>query len=424
MSNNLALKQDCCSNYNNINENIEIITYFQPIISIKNEHITGFESLCRGVCKHCGRIILPCELFSKITNEKSLFELDILSRKSALSNFDKFLKENNKLLLFINFDVSLIEKKIENPDSLIKLLEIYNINPQNIVIEITESKPCNIIILSKFLESFRNHGFLIALDDVGTGYSNFDRILIIKPDILKIDRSIIKNINKEHNKKAVFTTLSDLSRKIGTFILAEGVETEDELICSMELDAELVQGFYFYKTQEPDKSSLKKVNDKIIYASNKCKNNKSDKIKDFIEKNQLYSKSLCFLSELLSTKTFNNMDEIELFLNSYTQNYDFIESLYIIDCTGTQITDTILNNNVCLRRKIFYNPRQKGDSHSHKEYFYYLKNDIYTKFLSASFISLTTGNLCKTFSLRFKNKEKDKFYIICMDIKEDALNSC
>jgi len=417
MFDNTSANHLCCSEYNAIGDNIDITTYFQPIIALKNKTIIGYESLCRGICKECGRIIYPYELFTKITLEKNLFNLDFLARKSAFADFSKLVEKDKNILLFLNFDVSLVGKGIETPDMLADLLEEFNINPQNIVVEITESKPCDLSVLAKFMTACKAHGFLIALDDVGTGYSNLDRILTIRPDILKIDRSIISDINNNYHKKAVFRTLSRLARKIGTFILAEGVETEEEVVYCVELGAELLQGFYFTVPKKIDNNLINEVNDKITYTTNKCNQYKIDRIDKLKEQNQLFDGIITYMAKVLSEKTFNEINEIESFLASHIQKYDFVESVYLIDNKGLQITDTILNHDKCLRRTLLYKPKQKNDSHSYKDYFYYLQDGPFKKYSTDTFISLLTGHLCRTLSLQFNDKNNNS-HIICMDIKE------
>ena len=86
---------------------------------------------------------------------------------------------------------------------------------------------------------------LIALDDMGTGYSNLERIASIKPDIIKLDRSLIQDIDREYHKQELFDFFLKLAHKIGVFVVVEGIETEAEALSCLERGADLVQGFYF-----------------------------------------------------------------------------------------------------------------------------------------------------------------------------------
>lgn len=98
-------------------------------------------------------------------------------------------------------------------------------------------------MLKMFLCTYKEYGFLIALDDVGTGHSNLDRISLVKPDILKIDRSIIDNIDQRYHNQEVFKSLVNLSKRIGTMVVTEGVERKEEAILAFELGADMLQGY-------------------------------------------------------------------------------------------------------------------------------------------------------------------------------------
>ena len=118
------------------------------------------------------------------------------------------------------------------------------------MIEINETKVQDNAALKRFAETYREFGFMIALDDVGTGFSNMDRILLIKPDIIKIDMSLIRNIHNDYYKQGVFKSLVNMSNKIGALVVAEGVETEEEAIQILRLGGHMIQGYFFSKPQE------------------------------------------------------------------------------------------------------------------------------------------------------------------------------
>lgn len=407
----------CCENFTSVNENMEIIAYLQPIVSLKHNSIIGFESLCRGLCKQCGRIIPPNELFSKITEENNLFELDLLARKAALKAFKKLVDKNKNLLLFINLDVSLVEKEIEVPESILDIVKEYEISPCNVVVEITETKPCNLDILYKFMSKCKEFGFLIALDDVGTGYSNFDRILTIKPNILKIDRSIISDINKNYHKKAVFRSLTRLAKKTGIFILAEGTETEEEVLYTVELGAQLLQGFYFAKPCEINDDVILDINEKIEIANDKSNQDRHQRINQVRDKNNLTDAAINDIAKALSVYDIENTKNINNILAQIISQYHFIESGYIIDKNGIQKTDTVFSREICLRPTLLFKPKNKGSMHYHKDYFYYVQNGPFNKYSTDTFISLSTGHLCRTLSLEFEDKVGN-YYIISLNVTE------
>ena len=404
----------CLGNDTSILEEIDVINHFQPIISATKSMVIGYESLCRGLCKHCNTLIPPFELFKKLKDENELFILDLKARKNAIKFFDKALVNNNELLLFLNFDANLIEQKIDSPETILDFCKNTNVRPNNLVIEITESKPCNLDKLMNFVENSRKCGFLIALDDVGTGYSNFDRISSIKPDIIKLDRSIIENLDKDYHKKVIFRSMFRLASKMGILLLAEGVETEKEVLYSLELGADLLQGFYFSRPIEIDPDFQPTLEKEISYMENIYRDYKIERIKSVRENHQIYDKTVILISDYLSEKIEPEFDNL---LANYVDKYEFIESLYVIDANGVQITDSHLNYNLCKIKPKIYKIFKKGDIHYYKEYFYLLQEGVLNKFTTDTYFSHITGGLCKTISLIFNSKDQKK-YVLCMNIKE------
>lgn len=404
----------CLDNNSNIFERIEIINHFQPLISVAKNSVIGYESLCRGLCKQCGRIIPPYELFGKLKNENELFNLDLIARKNAIRLFDNLLINNQELLLFLNFDANLIEQKIDSPETIIDMCKNTNVRPNNIVIEVTESKPCNIGRLIEFIENCRKYSFMIALDDVGTGHSNFDRISAIKPDIIKLDRSIIENLNEDYFKKVIFRSMSRLTGKMGILLLAEGVETEKEVLYSLELGADLLQGFYFSRPAEINPVMEQSIKDKLSHIENIYREYKIDRIRNTRENHQKYGDVLDKILSYLREKTEDDFDEL---LANYVDKYDLLESIYVINSDGVQITESHLNNILCKVKPKIYKIFKKGDSHYFKEYFYLLQERILDKYTTDTYFSHITGGLCQTISLKFNSRDNKK-YILCINIKE------
>ena len=106
--------------------------------------------------------------------------------------------------------------------------------------------------MRSLVDLLRSRGFLIVLDDVGSGHSNLDRIPFIKPDLLKVDRTLIARIDTDYHKRGTLKSLVDLGRKIGALVVAEGVETEGEAMVALELGADLLQGLCLGRPNDAD----------------------------------------------------------------------------------------------------------------------------------------------------------------------------
>ena len=198
----------------------EIITHksikvlFQPIVDMKRKMICGVEGLIRGIDWNTKEVISPIDLFKIAKKEGRTLELDRLCREKVLEAFQQISQRNLDIFLFLNIEASIIGV-VGRTRYLSKQVKRYHIDPRSVVIEINEKIVRNDEDFKEFVMTYKKMGFLIALDDVGAGYSNLNRIPMAKPDVIKIDMSLIRNINHDYYKQEVFKSLRTLSKKIG-----------------------------------------------------------------------------------------------------------------------------------------------------------------------------------------------------------------
>ena len=131
-------------------------------------------------------------------------------------------------------------------DGFLRSLEQIPLQPRNLVLEITERTSIrDFEAFGRGLEPLRRQGFLVAIDDVGTGYSSLQTISEIQPDFLKIDISLIKRIHQSLIKQELVHSLLQIASRIGARVIAEGVETEDEYRALRRCGVRYGQGFFF-----------------------------------------------------------------------------------------------------------------------------------------------------------------------------------
>ena len=154
-------------------------------------------------------------------------------------------------MLFLNVEPELINCFDENQPlaSFVHIIQSAHIPFKNFVLEIKEDRVKNIQNLCAFCTAYERLGFYIALDDFGTGNSNFHRINSIKPDIIKIDKSLFTQSNKLINKEIV-TAISNMAHNLGIRVLAEGVETQESICLGMHANINLFQGYFFSHAKE------------------------------------------------------------------------------------------------------------------------------------------------------------------------------
>lgn len=222
-----------------IKESIE--TVFQPIIRFEDNKIIGYEALSRG--PEGTEYENPYLLFDAAAEADILFELDRLCRKKALLNAKSI---SPMYRLFINCLPSAVHDP-EFKDAYLKsFLNEVKIAPSNIVLEITEREAIeNYDLFKEAVSYYSGLGFAIAVDDTGTGYSGLETLFELKPDFIKIDISIVRAIDKNIVKQELARALIALAKELNSTVIAEGVETEDELNTLKKIGIPIGQGFLF-----------------------------------------------------------------------------------------------------------------------------------------------------------------------------------
>lgn len=231
----------------------EFELYFQPIVDAASGRIRGFESLIRWF--HPERGMVPPGEFITTAEQtgliKDLGDWIINEACRQLSRISDTMPE-----LFIEqpdffISINLSAKQFIFPDLfsvVIETLKQHKLTPQNIKFEITESilmdNPDTAMVI---LEKFKEQGFRIAIDDFGTGYSSLSYLHTFPIDTLKIDRSFVISMQDNDTSLNIVNAIVGLARAINMTVIAEGVETEEQLEDLKKLGCELLQGFYFHK---------------------------------------------------------------------------------------------------------------------------------------------------------------------------------
>jgi len=214
-----------------------IVPYFQPIVRIKDRITTKYEALIRLI-KPNNEVIAP------------YYFLELAKKSRLYSSLTEIMIEKSlKVVLDTSYEISinLSLQDILDSDTMNYLkesLERYGI-AERVTLEILESEGIeNYEEVSHFIRDVKNLGCKIAIDDFGTGYSNFDHLIHLNIDYLKLDGSIIKNIDTDENSRIIVETMVDFSRKFGIETIAEFVHSEDVLNTLEEIGVDFAQGYY------------------------------------------------------------------------------------------------------------------------------------------------------------------------------------
>ena len=224
-----------------------IRTVYQPIVDTFTGEIFSYEALSRG--PEGSEFFNPLFLFEIAKDTELLFELDSVCRKKAIDNA---VALDPKLKLFINALPTTIHETSFREVYLKEFLAKYQLKPENLVFEITESLAIqNYETFIEDIKRYTDDGFQIALDDTGTGYSSFETILKIKPHYIKIDISMVRNVDTDPLKQTMIEALVNIAKSINAKCVAEGIETVSEYRKIMELGVDFCQGYLFAKPAPP-----------------------------------------------------------------------------------------------------------------------------------------------------------------------------
>ncbi len=217
-----------------------IVPYFQAIYNLENSKIEKYECLAR-IIQDDGSVIAPY-FFLDIAMKSKLYPA--VTRSIIEKSFAYF--EDKEYEFSINISIEDV-LNVDTVNFILKSLSNFK-NPQNVVFEILESdKVENYAELEEFIHNIKAFHCKVAIDDFGSGYSNFSHIMKLNVDYLKIDASLVKNILVDENSKKITLTIINFAKNLGMKTIAEYVEDEESLNMLKEMKSDYIQGYYIHK---------------------------------------------------------------------------------------------------------------------------------------------------------------------------------
>ena len=218
-----------------------VVSFFQPIVDNQTKEIIKYESLVRIIDKD-GKVITPYFFLDIAKKGKYYYQITSI----VLENSFKALMKTDKEIS-INMSILDIEKEI-TIRRLFELLEVHKKDAHRVVLELLEDEEVHDFTkVKQFIKDVKAYGIKIAIDDFGSGYSNFERLLDYEPDIIKIDGSLVKNIVKDKLSRNIVETIVAFAKKQNMKIIAEFVENEETYELVRDLGVDYTQGYYFAK---------------------------------------------------------------------------------------------------------------------------------------------------------------------------------
>jgi EAL domain-containing protein (putative c-di-GMP-specific phosphodiesterase class I) len=222
-----------------------LTSHFQPIVEMQDtSRIYGYEALVRGKDLQ-GNLVMPGSLFESATNAGLIPQLDRAARLSAIAAAHQ---HNVHARLFINFMPTAVYDPVACLRSTVDAIDAAGIRHDRIVFEVVESShPQELEHLKSVLRFYREAGFSVALDDLGSGFSSLNLLHQLRPDLLKLDLELVRNVHLDSYKASITEKILEIAQKLNIETVAEGIESPEELDWLRERGATYAQGYLIGK---------------------------------------------------------------------------------------------------------------------------------------------------------------------------------
>ena len=223
------------------------IVYFQPKVDIDSGKVIGAEALVRIVDEE-GKLISPGKFIPVAEKNGLIVDIDERVYEKTFEHMARWINEGKEIPL-ISVNVSRLHVlDDELPQKIKKLSDKYGLNPSNIELEITESvffQDTNRLI--DMITKLKDMGYVISMDDFGSGYSTLNFLKTLPVDVIKIDGGFFMRNEMDKKSKAIISAIMQLTENLEFKTVSEGVETQEQIDFIKSQGGKCVQGYYFYK---------------------------------------------------------------------------------------------------------------------------------------------------------------------------------
>ena len=236
---------------------------FQPVISLTNGEVLGYEALSRITTKTIFKSIE--DLFETAIAHDLIWDLERLSRTKALEAAKEFMVPPYNQKLFLNVHPKVMYDEKFNQELSDFFLEEYQISPHNIAFDITEKY----IIegqdgFQTSISQYKSQSYLFALENSGVDYSGIDAINKIEPNYIKLNMKLIRGIDQDSLRSALVKGMVEYSKTNNISLIAEGVESSEEFRAVIDLGVQYAQGYYIQKPHEKTQTIRSEVRNEIL----------------------------------------------------------------------------------------------------------------------------------------------------------------
>lgn len=219
----------------------EFTMAFQPIIDLSTGGVYAHEALVRPLGGGGAR-----EILEQIT-ERNRYAFDQACRVKAITLAARLGMQS---LLSINFLPNAVYQPAACIRATLDAAERSKFRLDHIIFEVTEAEPSrDPDHLAKIFAEYKRHGMLTAIDDFGAGHSGLNLLAQFRPDIIKIDMALTRNIHSDRTRRVIVRSIAMMCAELGVSLIAEGIESAEEVHCLRDLGIQRFQGYYFARPE-------------------------------------------------------------------------------------------------------------------------------------------------------------------------------
>ena len=220
-------------------------TYFQPILNLQEGSCLGYEVLNRPPVSPYFPSTESFYDFIGLTDQ--VFTFEQFCRELSFDRFRSAIKQSGQsddTIVFVNVHPQVLSDTSYRSGETMNILGRNDLSPEQVVFELTEKQAVqDYEAFERVLSNYRSQGFRIAIDDAGSGYNSLKAIVSLKPEFIKLDKSLIRNVHIHPNQQRVVKLLKEFAVGSGTYIIAEGIESFEEMDFLRSEGIEFGQGY-------------------------------------------------------------------------------------------------------------------------------------------------------------------------------------